>query len=227
MITSLEKIFMPTTQQTEVELRALLNDQEWERLREYCEAHGRFLGRENRFFVDYSTFIEGIGTRKLDVRVRITNGHPEIVTKQGSFGGGARTEAIARLEGSDAASAFQVMGMLGYRRGVACDRGISRYDIDGIEIAIQDVRRYGKEPKLHSRFFEAEMMCAPEDVAEAESRIRTMMEDAHLRHFEENDWYEYVRMINEEANGVFDLDHDGLATYIKLDVGQPPTNDEE
>jgi hypothetical protein len=158
--------------------------------------------------------------------VRITNGHVGIVTKQGSFGGAARTEAIARLEGSDAASAFQVMGMLGYRKGVACDRGISRYDVDGIEIAIQDVRRYGKEPKLHSRFFEAEIMCAPEEIAQVEARIRQFMSDLNLHPIEENDWYEYVRVVNEDANGVFDLDHDGLAEYIKSKAGQPFAGDE-
>ena len=203
----------------EVELRGPLDEAAYQHLIAYSESHGTLVSRENRFFIDYSTFIEGVGERKLDVRVRKTNGEVQIVVKKGEFGGPNRTEAIVRVKDSDLVGAVQMMGLLGYRKGVACDRGITRYDVDGIEIAIQDVRRYRGDHGTHSRFFEAEILCHEGEADAAEARIRSLCQTIGLTVYEKSAWYDYVHRINDEANGVFDLDQDDLNEIAGL--GEP------
>lgn len=205
----------------EVELRGPLAGQEYDRLLGQCAQRGRLVGRENRFLVDFSTFIEGIGERRLDVRTRITNGHVELVVKKGAFGDVAREEAVVGVVGSDPGPAFQLLALLGYRRGVACDRGIYRYALPGdVEIAIQDVRRYGCNGEIHSRFFEAEILCGESGVVEAERRLRALLDELGLRVFDKVEWNEYVRVMNQEANGVFDIDRDDIDGIRTL--GQTP-----
>lgn len=196
----------------EVELRVPLDDRGYERLVHYLEAHGTMVKRQNRFLIDYSTFIEGIGERKLDVRVRVTNGRPEIVVKQGAFGGPTRQEASVFVANNDLAGVLSVMALLGYRRGVACDRAITRYLVGDIEIAIQDVRDYHNPGRIHSRFFEAEIECSDEEKALAEARVRNLLDQLGFQPFSTTEWNDYVALMNREANGVFDYDKDDLAS---------------
>lgn len=142
----------------EVELRGPLDESSYKNLLKYLETNGKLVAKQSRFIVDYSTFLEGVGERKSDIRVRITNGRIELIVKKDKFGGHLREEASVFVEGNDTRKALSFMALLGYKKGVAADRGIVRHLIDGIEIAIQDVRIYGKPSKVHSRFFEAEIM---------------------------------------------------------------------
>lgn len=214
-------LYMTDLKNVEVELRAELDEQGYARLQTYCEAHGKLLRRENRFFVDYSPFLGGtFEDRRLDVRARVTNGQVQIVVKHGEFGGAARVEGIMEVTGS-IGSVLQVMAMLGYQKGIACDRGIARYVLDnGMEIAVQDVRVYGKKDVLFGRFCEAELMADPANAAKAEERLRGFFQELGLVVFEKAEWYEYVRRMNEEANGVFDLDKNDISLVEGL--GQVP-----
>lgn len=200
----------------EVELRGPLTDEVWRRLVSLCDNRGKCLSRENRFLVDYSTFLEGIGTRRLDVRVRVTNRIVEIVVKQGRFGGASRAEAAVRVADGDLGGALGVMALLGYKRGVACDRGIVRYELEGIEFAIQDVRRYRRPDEIHSRFYEAEIRADEASRSEAEEKIRNLLARLELPIFSEEAWNEYVAKMNDEANGVYDFDVDDIKEVQEL-----------
>ena len=194
----------------EVELRGPLNENSHKMLLEYLDKNGELLVKQNRFFVDYSTFLEGIGERKSDIRTRVTNEKIELIIKKGKFGGHSREESSVFIEGNDLKNALTFMSFLGYKKGIAGDRGIVRYLIEGIEIAIQDVRKYEKLGEIHSRFFEAEIMAGVESEKEAKDKILKFLKKLNLNIFEEEEWYEYCRILNIEANGVFDYEKDDI-----------------
>lgn len=104
--------------------------------------------KQSRFVVDYSTFLEGIGERKSDIRLRVMNGKIELIVKKGKFGGFAREEASVFLDESDLRNAFVFMALLGFKKGVTALRGIERYEADGVEFAIQDVSNLIKRMKF-------------------------------------------------------------------------------
>ena len=108
------------------------------------------------------------------------------------------------------------MSLLGYKKGIAGDRGIVRYMVDGIEVAIQDVRKYKNSEEIHSRFFEAEIMANTKSEQEAKNKILKFIKDLSLNIFEENEWYEYCRILNIEANGVFDYENDNVDDIINF-----------
>ncbi len=82
------------TNHIEVELRGPLPEPAYQKIMQTLTSLGGVVKKQNRFLLDYSTFIEGIGERKLDVRVRKTNGKPEIIVKKGKFGGTSREEVL-------------------------------------------------------------------------------------------------------------------------------------
>lgn len=194
----------------EVELRGPLEEESYQKLLNYLEANGKLIKKENRFLIDYSTFLEGIGERKSDIRTRITNGKVELIVKKGRFGGMSREEASVFVENNDLDRALHFMSLLGYKKGVAADRGIARYEIGEIEIAIQDVRIYGAQNKIHSRFFETEIMSTEDAKEEAEMKIKKFLKELELSIFIEKDWIAYVEKMNKEANGVFDYEVDSV-----------------
>lgn len=188
----------------EVELRGALNQSDYERLTKMLLDKAKLTKKQNRFLLDYSTFLEGIGERKLDVRIRRTNGKVEIVVKKGKFGGTSREEVSVFPEGNDFYNSLKLLSLLGYNKAVACDRQITRYNINGIEIAVQDVIDFNNN-KIHSRFFEAEIMCSNETEKEdAIHKIRQFLASLDLHEFAEEEWNNYVLQMNNEANGVFD-----------------------
>ncbi len=207
---------MSVGKRIEVELRVPLDEEQYSRLESLLNEQGQLIARENRFLIDYSTFIEGIGTRKLDVRVRVTNGEVEIVVKQGEFGGSSRYEAMVGIQNNDLESALRVMALLGYRRGVAADRGITRYQLADVAVAIQEVRYYGQPGKIHSRFFEAEILSDEDTREQAETALRSMLASYGFRPFSVDDWNAYIALLNKEANGTFDFDVDGPASVKGL-----------
>lgn len=200
----------------EVELRGPLDEISYNKLLQYLNKNGQLVGKQSRFLVDYSTFLEGVGERRSDIRLRVTNGRVELIVKKGKFGGHSREEASVFVEGNDLGKALSFMALLGYKKGVAADRGISRYLIDGIEIAIQDVRTYGKPGKIHSRFFEAEIMADIDSEEKAKNKIKDFLAGKGLKIFEENEWYDYIKILNREANGVFEFGKDDIGLVLDL-----------
>ncbi len=208
--------FVMDNKNIEVELRGLLDEETYKELLKYLETNGKLVVKQSRFIIDYSTFLEGVGERKSDIRLRVTNGHVELIVKKGKFGGHSREEASVFVEGNDVRKALSFMALLGYKKGVAADRGIVRYLIDGIEIAIQDVRIYGKPCKVHSRFFEAEIMADKNGEEGAKNKIRGFLDSRGLQIFEESEWYDYIKILNGEANGVYEYGKDDINNIMVL-----------
>ena len=73
----------------EVEIRGILNKDQYDQTKTLFEKLASLKENKSRILIDYSTFLpgEGIRDRQKDIRVRVTNGVPEIVVKLGSWGG--------------------------------------------------------------------------------------------------------------------------------------------
>ncbi len=199
----------------EVELRAIVPESEISKLRRYCEEHGEFVVTDNRFFVDYSTFLESVESRESDIRVRTTNGRREIILKKGGLGDSGRLENSLFIEsGTSLQQVLSAMAIMGFKKGVAGIRTVHRYtlhhvaaqsDHGKIEVAIQEVRYYSNPDKTHSCFVEIEIMTSKAGQATAEQAVRQIFDELRLRPLSADETYAYIHKLNDEANGIFDF----------------------
>ncbi len=200
----------------EVELRGPLVEEDYQKLSEMLKTKGKLIKSQHRLLLDYSTFLEGIGERTLDIRVRVTDGKVEIVVKKGKFGGTSREEASLFPEDNNIENTLKIMHLLGYSKAVACDRRIQRYMIEDMEIAIQDVMDFSQPGSIHSRFFEAEIMTNENGRAGAVIKIKNFLLEHELKTYSEIEWNECVAKMNKEANGIFDYDTDDIESITAL-----------
>lgn len=185
----------------EIELRGPLNLDEYQLLRCFLEKEGKFITERNRFFIDYSTFLpdEGIKERKRDIRIRVTNKKPEIIIKTGGWGGSDQREEISIFteEGSfdKLVKAFHI---LGYSKGIFAIRNSIVYTYKGIEFALVEVPN-------HSYYFEAEKLVEEENKQVTFKEIEAVCHDLNLTLFNDQKFFEYIDILNKEANEVFDF----------------------
>ncbi len=195
----------------EVEIRALLDEKTRLTLNTFLTQKAKMKSEKERVFIDYSTFLEGIGERKMDIRTRVTNGKVELIVKAGSFGGGARTENSIFVEGNDLRGALSFMASLGYKKGVLGVRKIQAYQFGEIEIALQEVVSCDGaniNERIWGAFAEFEIMTTESKKAQAIEELNAFLLSLGLEAFLDEAWFAYVKKMNNEANGVFDYDKD-------------------
>ncbi len=189
-------------QDIEVELRGLLTKDQFDDLSTNLSEKSGLKEEKNRILLDYSTFLpgEGLEDRKKDIRVRVTNGIPEIVVKIGAWGGSeSRRELSFRGNPGTFDTLVEIFGQLGFTKAVLCERRTRVYDYKGVEFALVEVPN-------HSYFFEAEMMAHREaDFCETEGVIREVCSELGLSVMTKEDFFQYVETLNKEANGVFEF----------------------
>ncbi len=186
----------------EIELRAPVSEADSRKLFAIIQQAGP-VRRQSRCFIDYSTFLEGIGERKLDVRVRVTNGDPEIIVKKGEFGGSVREEAALPFAALRLEDALTVMSLLGYVKGVAGGRRIVRAHVGDIEVAFQEVLDFANPDFVGDRFVEVEFTGAVTDDGVAVTALSRFLSSVGLRAFSTDEWNAYVAKLNETLNGVY------------------------
>lgn len=179
------------------------------------------LGEENRFLIDYSTkdrnrkdrnrdegfeereLVEGFEDRELDVRIRSTNRQAQIVVKRGPMALEAREEAAVDLKPGQLGTGLRLLALLGYRKGVACERRIVRYECKRIEFAIQDALIYDNPAEKHSSFFEAEIKATEKEKDSAVEELRAWLAKHGLSTYSGEEWNSYVKELNRVVNGQF------------------------
>lgn len=186
----------------EVELRALVPEQSFDRILSRVSRLSDYRV-QCRCFIDYSTFLEGVGERRLDVRVRITGSVPEIVVKRGEFGGAVREEAVVKFDLEELDQALALMNLLGYSKGVAGGRRIHRATDGEIELALQEVLDYGTS-RPAAFFVEVEDVSGSDDEAAAIARLESYLRDLHLSAFTVGQWNNFVEDLNRRFNGVYE-----------------------
>ena len=196
----------------EVELRGPLDDKSFAALRDYLEKNGKHTSTQKRLFFDLSQTV-GINNRVLDVRAKVTNDKVQIVVKKGLAGNASREEAEVSVEAGSLKQALHVLALLGYPKGVYGERKIERYMVDEIGFAVQDVL-YITDGKLHSRFYEAEILTTKENEQQAEATLRSTLSTIGLSVFDNEGWNAYEAILNKEANGWFDYSSSDISRFI-------------
>ncbi len=179
----------------EVEIRGPISKDEYDILNQFLLKEGIFKEKRERVFIDYSPEIEN---RTKDIRIRETNGIPEIILKLGSWGGSeSREEISVKTESGKFEALVKTFGELGFEKGILCVRNSVAYDYKGIEFALVEVPN-------HSYYFEAEILTVPEKSVEAEAEIKKVCEGLRLKVFSREDFFKYVETLNKEANKTFE-----------------------
>ena len=190
------------TAEIEVELRGRLSDGQYETLLSFLKQHGQFKEHKHRLLLDYSTFLpgEGVAHRTCDIRLRTTNGEPEIITKLGGWGGDEhRREISIKTEEGSFDRLVETYAVLGYTKAIIAERFTEVFDYKGFEFALVTVPE-------HSYYFEIEKMAeSTEDMAMVKEEIRVLCAELDLTLFNDQGFYDYIDELNRESNGVFDF----------------------
>ena len=186
----------------EVEIRGLLSTDSYQRTCEFFKKNGKFLEEKERVFIDYSTFLpnEGVRERKKDIRVRMTNGVPEIVVKLGSWGGSeSRKELLFKGKEGEFDTLVEIFGQLGFEKGIFAVRKVLAYEYKGVEFALVEVPN-------HSYYFEAEKMAHGDaDFEKVEGEIRDVCGEIGLGIIDKDGFFEYIEKLNSESNEIFEF----------------------
>lgn len=186
---------------TEVEVRGSLSRGEFSRIKKFFAKHAKYKSKKERVLIDYSTFIKGqeLRERRQDIRLRTTNGVPEIIIKLGSWGGNENREEISVLARENSFDDLvRIFGILGLQKGTLCVRNSTVYDFKGVEFALVEVPN-------HSYYFEAEVMCNANGVASARKKISEVVRELGLEVFTEREFFSYIKVLNKEANKIFNF----------------------
>ncbi len=184
----------------EIELRGPLSKEEFNNLVNFFENNGKKTSEKDRILIDYSTFLEGgVEKRKKDIRLRVTNGIPEIIVKVGEWGGAEqRKELSAFTRPGEFDTLVEIFGELGFGKGMLCVRKSKVYEYKDIEFALVEVPR-------HSYYYEAEKMATgKENGDELIKEIENVCKELNLNIFDKKQFFEYIDKLNKESNEVFD-----------------------
>jgi len=199
----------------EVEIRGVLNKDQYEKAKNLFKKVASFKENKNRILIDYSTFLpgEGIRDRQKDIRVRVTNGIPEIVVKLGSWGGSEnRRELSFKGKEGEFETLVEIFGQLGFTKGTLAKRDALVYDYKDIEFALVQT------PGRHY-YFEAEKMAHnEEDFAKVENEIREVCEELKLEVVSKDGFFEFIDELNKTDNSVFEF-KDFKENYFKDKFG--------
>ena len=184
----------------EVEFSGPLSSEKAKDLIRFFGEYGEKVITKHRVLIDYSTFLgDGLKNRKKDIRLRITNGDPEIIVKLGDWNSSNhRKELSVFTEVGSFDVLVQIFAELGYEKGMLCERITEAFNYDGIEFAVVEIPG-------HSYHFEAEMMSDESDVESAKKHIREVCEKLGMEIFTDEGYMEYIEKLNKEANEVFEF----------------------
>jgi predicted adenylyl cyclase CyaB len=183
----------------EIEIRGPLLKKKLEELIRLFKKKGKKIAEKNRILIDYSTFLKGeVKDREQDIRLRVTNGVPEIVVKIGKWSGvDQRRELSVLAKPGDFDTLVEIFAALGFKKGMLCVRKSKVYEYKGIEFALVEVPG-------HSYYYEAEKLAnKKENFNSITKEIKSVCTDLGLKIFNPKQFFQYINQLNREANEVF------------------------
>jgi len=184
----------------EIEIRGPLSKEKFDNLVKLFEDKGKKAMEKERIMIDYSTFLKGgVRNRKKDIRLRVTNGIPEIIVKIGRWGGAEQRKELSVLaKQGEFDTLVEIFGEIGFIKGMLGVRKSKVYVYKEIEFALVEVPG-------HSYYYEAEKMAHSKE--KADKILKEMTEicgDLGLDVFNKKQFFNYVEKLNKEANEIFD-----------------------
>ena len=184
----------------EVEMRGRLTAEQHADLLKFLEENAEFVESKERILLDYSTFLseQGVRQRTKDIRLRITNGQPELITKLGTWGGREqRKEISVKTEPGSFDNLVQTYAALGFEKAMLCVRSTKVFNYEGIELSLVKVPG-------HSYYFEAEKIVeVASDTEQAHKQIEAVCAELGLSLFDDTAFHDYIEELNKEANETF------------------------
>jgi len=185
----------------EIELRGLLTEDTYSKLKNFLEQNGKHIksfNREMYLFRDYLGYSEDFVGRKLDIRLRNTDGDCEIMLKEDV--GGAREEVALKLVDNDLKKAKRIMRGLGIKEAVWMQRNKEIYEYKGINF---DLTRC---PPSDILYFEAELNVSnPNEVQEATERIKAVAKEISLEILDDEATRVLIDDLDKRANKVVEI----------------------
>lgn len=184
----------------EIEIRGPLSAEKYAELKSFFDLNAKKTGEKDRVLIDYSTFLPGgVADRKKDIRLRVTNGIPEIIVKLGTWGENEQRKELSVTTSTGTFDTLtEIFAALGYEKGMLCVRKSKVYDYKNIEFALVEVPG-------HSYYFEAEKMAhSGEDGDTLTKEIIAVCGELRLSTFSKDEFFAYIEKLNTEANEVFD-----------------------
>jgi len=184
----------------EIEIRGPLSKKKFGDLVNLFESKAKKVTEKNRVLIDYSTFLEGgVENRNKDIRLRVTNGIPEIIVKIGEWGEAEqRKELSAFTKEGEFDTLVEIFGALGFCKGMLCVRKSKVYEYKDIEFALVEVPG-------HSYYYEAEKMAHEnEDADKIIKEITDVCKSLDLEVFNKQQFFKYINTLNKESNEIFE-----------------------
>ncbi|HEY9582761.1 MAG TPA: CYTH domain-containing protein [Candidatus Paceibacterota bacterium] len=180
----------------EVELRGILTEVSYVKLKIFLEQNGKHMksfNREMYLFRDYPSYSEDFVGRKLDIRLRNTDGDCEIMLKEDI--GGAREEVSLKLVDHDLNKVKRIMKGLGIKEAIWMQRNKEIYEYKGIHF---DLTRC---PPSDILYFEAEMNVSNvSEVQGATNKITSVAKEIGLEVLSDEETRVLIDDLDRKAN---------------------------
>jgi len=176
---------------TEIEFRGPLTKNEFQKLLNFFKKEGKFVKRMKR-----KTFVFENKDKTLDLKVRTTDGVPEIVLKKGFMGAVRREEIILQLKTDSTKEAVRLFSLLGHNKGIIAIRDNYIFNYKNIEFALV------KCPNNYC-FYEAELI-NNKGIKNPEKHIKDVLKSLNLKAWSEKEVYEFMMYCKKNIDEHFE-----------------------
>jgi len=176
---------------TEIEFRGPLTKNEFQKLLNFFQKEADFVKRMKR-----KTFVFFNKDKTLDLKVRTTDGVPEIVLKKGFAGARKREEIIIPLKTDSTKEAVRIFSLLSHNKGIIAIRDNYIFNYKNIEFAL--VRCPGGYC-----FYEAELI-NNKKVKNPEKHIEDVLKSLSLKMWSEKEVYDFMMYCKKNIDKHFD-----------------------
>jgi adenylate cyclase class IV len=138
----------------------------------------------------------------LDIRIRVTNGKCEVVSKAGVFGSHNRTETATSILPEEFLNTVKVFSQLGFKTKVG-ERQQQNFSLPN-DVTVTTVQA------KHIAYIELEKISSPEKEEEDKAELDKLAQNLNLRLIENEDTFqELVTRLSNEVDWMFShTDHD-------------------
>jgi len=177
----------------EIEFRGPLTKNKFQELLNFFQKEADFVKRMKR-----KTFVFFMKDKTLDLKVRTTEGIPEIVLKKGFWGARKREEIILplRVGANSTKSALRILGLLGHTKGIIAIRDNYIFNYKNIEFSLV------KCPKNYY-FYEAELI-NNRKIKNPEEHIKEVLKSLNLKAWSEKEVYEFMMYCKKNIDEHFE-----------------------
>lgn len=195
---------------TEIEVRGPLTKEKFKELQQFLEKNGKFQHKSKRLSVCYTILRpeDKEVSSDLDIRARVTDDEPELVIKVGKWrGSDIRREVSVQVKRGEFSNLIAVCATLGYTEAIVSESLTFVYDYQGVEFSLVN-------KSDHSYFFEAEVLVeSSANKDQVQLSIQTLCKQLDLTLFTDEQFFDYIKLLNREVNSHFDWARDGESFF--------------